>query len=141
MSFFGPFPQPLYKALHHRFNIWWIKNEKSCEIHSFISLYILHTNVMHWKHVWHMDKCVGKWSMNLWMNKYHTNFASFYKSMYKTCFQCMISMCETYELWMNKCHTNFASFYKCVSNVFSMHDINVWNVQIMNEQILHDFHY
>jgi hypothetical protein len=28
-----------------------------------------------------------------------------------------------------------------VSNVFSIIDINVWNVWIMNEQILHDFHY
>jgi hypothetical protein len=28
-----------------------------------------------------------------------------------------------------------------VSNVFSMHDINVWNIQITNEQIFHDFHY
>jgi len=25
--------------------------------------------------------------------------------------------------------------------MFSMHDISVWNVQIMNEQILHTFHY
>jgi hypothetical protein len=41
---------------------------------------------------------------------------------------------------MNKYHTNFASSYKSVSNVFSMHNINVLNVQIMNEQILHDFH-
>jgi hypothetical protein len=25
--------------------------------------------------------------------------------------------------------------------MFSIHDISVWNVRIMNEQILHDFHY
>jgi hypothetical protein len=129
MSFFGPFfhlPTPL-STLHHKFSIWWINNEKSCEIHPFISLYILH-----------MDKCVGKWSMNLWMNKYHTNFASFYKSMYQIDIMHWKHMCETYELWMNKCHTNFASFYKYV---YQMHNINVWNVQIMNELILHDLHY
>jgi hypothetical protein len=44
------------------------------------------------------------------------------------------------NVWMNECHTNFTSSYKYVSNVFSIHDINVSNVKIMNEQILHDFH-
>jgi hypothetical protein len=29
----------------------------------------------------------------------------------------------------------------CVSNVFSMDNINAWNLWIMNEQILYDFHY
>jgi hypothetical protein len=29
----------------------------------------------------------------------------------------------------------------CVSNVFSMNDISAWNVRIMIEPILHDFHY
>jgi hypothetical protein len=28
-----------------------------------------------------------------------------------------------------------------MSNVFWMHDISVWNVQIMNELMLHDFHF
>jgi hypothetical protein len=42
---------------------------------------------------------------------------------------------------MNECHPNFTYSYKYVSNVFPMHDINVWKLQIMNEQILHDFHY
>jgi hypothetical protein len=28
---------------------------------SFIGLYILHTNIMRWKHVWHMNKCVDEW--------------------------------------------------------------------------------
>jgi hypothetical protein len=43
-----------------------------------------------------MDKCVDKWNMN----ECHMNFASSYKSMCQMCFQCMISVCETYELWM-----------------------------------------
>jgi len=29
----------------------------------------------------------------------------------------------------------------CMSNVFSIHNINVWNIQIMNEQILQNFDY
>jgi hypothetical protein len=40
-----------------------------CEIHLFIGLYILHMNTMHWKHVWHMDKCIGRWIMSLWFNE------------------------------------------------------------------------
>jgi hypothetical protein len=28
-----------------------------------------------------------------------------------------------------------------VLNVFSMYNISLWNVQIMNERILHNFHY
>jgi hypothetical protein len=44
--------------------------------------------------------------------------------------------------WMNKCHTNFSYFNKIhVSNVFSIHDFNTWNAQIMIEQILHNLHY
>jgi hypothetical protein len=62
---------------------------------------------MHWKHVWHMDKCVDKWNMNLWMNECDTNFSSSYKFVCQICFQCMISMCETYELWMNEFCTIF----------------------------------
>jgi hypothetical protein len=45
------------------------------------------------------------------------------------------------NLWMNECHMNFASSYNFVLNVFSMHNINVWNVWITNEWILHYFHY
>jgi len=46
------------------------------------------------------------------------------------------------NLWMNECHMDFASFNKShVSNMFSMHDINAWNIQIMNNFLLHDFHY
>jgi hypothetical protein len=46
---------------------------------SFIGSHILHMNIMHWKQVWHADKCVDGWSMKLWMNECHTNFASSYK--------------------------------------------------------------
>jgi hypothetical protein len=38
---------------------------KSCKVCSFIGLYILHTNIMHWKHVWHMGKCVDVWITDL----------------------------------------------------------------------------
>jgi hypothetical protein len=57
---------------------------------------------MCWKYVWHMDKCVVKWNTNLWMNKSHMNFTSYYKFVCQMCFQCIISICETYELWINK---------------------------------------
>jgi hypothetical protein len=32
---------------------------------SFIGSYILHTNIMCSKHVWHTNKCVNGWSLNL----------------------------------------------------------------------------
>ncbi len=38
-----------------------------CEVLSFISLYILHTNIMHWKHVWNTYKC-DKVQSYEWMN-------------------------------------------------------------------------
>jgi hypothetical protein len=59
---------------------------------------------MHWKHVWHTNKCVDKWSTNLWRNKFHTNFTSSNKFMCQMCFQCTISMRDTYKLWMSKCY-------------------------------------
>ncbi len=70
-------------------------------VRSFIGLYILYTNIMHWKPIWHMDKCVDKWSTNLWMNECHTNFTSSNKFVCQVCFQCTILICEMYELWMN----------------------------------------
>jgi hypothetical protein len=73
-----------------------------CEVRSFIYLYILHMNIMCWKHSWHMDECVDRWSRNLWMNDCHMNFAFSYKSMCQMCFQCMMLMLETYKLWMNE---------------------------------------
>jgi hypothetical protein len=43
------------------------------------------------------------------MNECYTNFTS-YKSLYQICFQCMISMRETYKSWMNKfCMNSFLS--------------------------------
>ncbi len=75
---------------------------RACKVCSFISSYILHINIMCWKHIWHTDKCVDEWSTTLWMNKCHMNFACSYKSMFQTCFQYTISMCKTHELWMNK---------------------------------------
>ncbi len=71
------------------------------EVFPFIGSYILHMNIMHWKHIWHTNKCVDGWNTNLWMNEYHMNFASSYKYVCQICFQCMISMWETYKLWIN----------------------------------------
>jgi len=59
----------------------------------------------HWKHIWHMDKCVNKWNMKLLMNKYHTKFVVSYKSMCQMCFQSTILVCEMYKLWMNESRT------------------------------------
>ncbi len=36
------------------------------------------------------------------MNKCHTNFTFFNKFVCQMCFQCTISMCETYELGLNE---------------------------------------
>jgi hypothetical protein len=40
--------------------------------------------------------------MNLWMNEYHTNFASSYKYVCQICFQCTILMHEIQELWIKQ---------------------------------------
>jgi hypothetical protein len=90
---------------------------KLSKVHPFIDLYILHMIIMHWKHVWHMYKCIDKWGMNLWMNKCHTNFTSSYKFMCQMSFQCMISMHETYELWMNKF---------CMISITNLWDLSLW---------------
>jgi hypothetical protein len=87
--------------VHHKFKmqqlIW-----KLCNVHSLIGSYILQMNIMGWKHVWHIDKCVYKWNMNLWMNECHMNFASFNEFVYQMRFQCTILICKMYELWINK---------------------------------------
>jgi len=70
---------------------------KLCKACSIICSYILHTNIMHWKHIWHMDKSVDTWNTNLWMNKCHTNFSSSYKFMFWMCFHYTILMHEMYE--------------------------------------------
>jgi hypothetical protein len=59
-------------------------------------------NIMCWKHVWHLDKCVDGWNTNIWMNECHTSFASCYKFVCQMCFQCTILIRETYDLWMNE---------------------------------------
>jgi hypothetical protein len=53
-----------------------------------------------------------------------------------------------FVIWKGeKTYKNIASwvlertFLVCVLNVFSMFNINVWSIQIMNEWILHNFHY
>jgi hypothetical protein len=53
------------------------------------------------KHVWHTNKCVDEWNMNLWMNECHTNFISFNKFVCQIVFQCTILMSTTYKLWMD----------------------------------------
>jgi hypothetical protein len=49
------------------------------------------------KHIWQADKCVDESSTNLWKNECHMNFTS-YKYVCQMCFQCMMSVCETYKL-------------------------------------------
>jgi hypothetical protein len=56
--------------------MWWINNENYAK---FVSLYILHKNITHWKHIWHINKCGDGWSTKLWMDECHMNFASSYK--------------------------------------------------------------
>jgi len=46
---------------------------------------------------------------------------------------------EPMNEWMSHKFDIFQQIY--LSNVFSMHDISAWNIQITVEQILHDFHY
>jgi hypothetical protein len=53
---------------------------------SIIGSYILHTNVMCCKHVWHMDKCVDKWNMNLWIRDVKTN------TMWSLCIKCHVDV-------------------------------------------------
>jgi hypothetical protein len=55
---------------------------KIVQVCSFIGSYILHKNIMCYKHVWHINKCVDKWNTNLWMNECHMNVTSSYKSMF-----------------------------------------------------------
>jgi hypothetical protein len=94
----------LFKNSFVRISYFWAKDMKSF-------------SKMSWKHIWHMDKCVNKWNMNIWMNKCHTNFAYFYKSMCQMCFQCIISMHEMYKLWTNEFCTIFI--------------INLWDVKFV----------
>jgi hypothetical protein len=53
----------LFKGMlfHHKFNM----RQNNNEIHLFIGSYILHTNSMCSKHVWHTNKCVNGWNSNL----------------------------------------------------------------------------
>jgi hypothetical protein len=97
------------------------------------SLYIWHMNIMHWKHIWHIDKCVDRWNMNLWMNKCHMNFASSYKYVCQMCIQCMISMCETYKLWMN--YFCMISIVKSIGVKFVMIDHKATRITTKDESI------
>jgi hypothetical protein len=74
---------------------------RSLFIYKFIHFAHVH-NIICWKHIWHMDKCVDGWSTNLWMNKCYMNFTFSNKSLSQMYFQCTISIHEMYELWMNK---------------------------------------
>jgi len=93
--------QALVLVVSPRLRLWHNTQMSFC---SFIGLYILHTNIMHSKHVWYTNKCVDGWSMNLWMNECHINFTSFYISACWMCFQCTMLMHEMYKLWINDFH-------------------------------------
>jgi hypothetical protein len=70
---------------------------KLCEVHSFISSYILYKNIMHWKHVRHIDKCVYEWQMNFtWILHLLINMCV--KCVFNAQYQCV--KCTNYE-WMN----------------------------------------
>jgi hypothetical protein len=77
-----------------------MKIMQSSSIHRFVRF--VHTNILQWKHIWHIDKCGNGSSMNLWMNKCHTDFTSSNKFVCQMCFQCTISMIKMYKLWMNE---------------------------------------
>jgi hypothetical protein len=86
-----------------------------------------------------MDKCVGGWSMNLWMNKCHTNFASFNKSMWKICFQHMILMHKMYKLWMNEFCTIFITKLwdaKFMMHSYRMHVYNTCKISLSHQSLL-----
>jgi hypothetical protein len=82
--------------------------------HRFV---LFRTKIMCWKHVWHTNKCVDKWNMNLWMNECHINFASCNKFVFQMCFQCTILVCETYKLWLNKI---------CMISIINHEMLNLW---------------
>jgi hypothetical protein len=66
-----------------------------CEVYSFI--HFAQKNIMHWKHVWHIDKCVKD---KIWSYEW-PNFVWFYIFVCQICFECMKFVCEMY-LSMNE---------------------------------------
>ncbi len=87
-----------------------------CKVHSIIGLYILHMNIMSWKHVWHMDKCVNEW---IWMNVtwiLHFLINMCVKCAFNVRFQCV--KCMNYEL------TNFVQF-----PLLSCEMLNLWYIK------------
>jgi hypothetical protein len=60
--------------------------------------------------------------------------------MFDTWINLLTNEVRTYE-WMDELHKFYIFPGIHMSNVFLMHNINVWNVWIMDEQILYDFHY
>jgi hypothetical protein len=98
--------------------------------HLFIvGSYILHMNIMCRKHVWHIDKCVDGWSMNLWMNECCTKFQFHVnpcvKCVFNAWYQCMKH--TNYE-W-----TNFAWFSLLHHEMLYLW----WNATL--KSILYDF--
>jgi len=60
---------------------------------------------MHWKHVWHMDKCVDEWSRNLWMN------VTLISHLFiKLCVKCVFNVWYQWVKFTNYEWTNFAQF-------------------------------
>jgi hypothetical protein len=86
-----------------------------------------------------MDKCVDGWSMNLWMNKCHRNFASSNKSMWKICFKSMILVHKTYKLWMNEfCMTFITKSWdaKFLMPSYRMHVYNTCKISLSHQSLL-----
>jgi hypothetical protein len=94
----------LFNNGHHKFSMWWINNENRKKIiHTYIHTFYMQISCIENTFIYsHMNKCVNRWNMNLWMNEYHMSFTFSFKFVCQIYFQCMILICEMYELWMNK---------------------------------------
>jgi hypothetical protein len=78
---------------------------------SFIhNLYISRINIMHWKHIWHMNLLEDEnfvWHLFTHRFIFHS---STHLSIYQTCFQCMIFVCKIYEPMKGWTSHNFHYF-------------------------------
>jgi len=70
-------------------NLTWDESIMKIVWSSFIHRFVNFTHI-YFENTFNTNNCVDEWSMHLWMNKCHTNFESFYKSMCQMCFQYMI---------------------------------------------------
>ncbi len=91
-------------------------------------------NIMHWKHVWHIDKCVDKWSTNLWINVIRIShlplnlcvkyvFNAWYQCVKHTNYKwmnfgwCPLLSYEMLSLWL-ACNCSLIFYIKLIAPVF-----------------------